>query len=152
MVSVSDMRSVISSSRVFMIARILLGVVFVWASVPKIIDPRAFAVIVGNYQVLPQALVNPVALALPWLEALCGVTLIVGRLIRGSTLLVVCLMIIFIGLTGFNIFRGLDIDCGCFSVAAKEASTSQWGNLLRNLVIMLLGLFVLWRGQLHGRR
>lgn len=136
---------VASSPWVFAAIRIFLGAVFIWASVPKILDPQGFAAILKNYQILPSALVNPVAVVLPWAEALCGLSLIFGRLIRGGALIFVILMSIFAGLTGFNIYRGLDVSCGCFSVAAKETYASHWVNMWRNLFLLLLGLFVLRR-------
>lgn len=141
-----------SSPWVFTAIRIFLGAVFIWASVPKIVDPQGFAEILKNYQILPPAWVNPVAVVLPWAEALCGLSLISGRLIHGSALIFVILMSIFAGLTGFNIYRGLDVSCGCFSVAAKETSASQWLNLWRNLFFLLLGLYVLRRAGAGDNR
>lgn len=134
-----------SPSWAFIALRIFLGAVFIWASVPKIIDPPGFAEILKNYQILPLVLLNPVAVLLPWIEALCGLSLIFGRLIRGGALIFVVLMAIFAALTAFNIYRGLDVNCGCFSVATTETSASQWFNLLRNLVLLSLGIFVLQR-------
>ncbi len=37
-----------------------------------------FAAIVANYQLLPDALVNPVARVLPWVEVVCGAALVAG--------------------------------------------------------------------------
>jgi len=134
-----------SSPRVFVAIRVLLGAVLLWASLSKIINPQGFAQIVSNYRILPPVLVNSVAIVLPWIEALCGLCLITGRLIQGSALIFVGLMVIFVLLTGVNIYRGLDINCGCFSVAIKENPASQWSNLLRNLVFLVLGIFLLRR-------
>lgn len=59
--------------RLFFIgARIFLGLVFVVASVDKIIHPKAFAEIIYNYQILPGSLINLTAIILPWLELLLG--------------------------------------------------------------------------------
>ena len=141
-----------SSPLVFIVVRLILGTVFIWAAIPKIADPQAFAAIIGNYQILPSALVNPAAIMLPWVEALCGVSLLTNRLIRGSALLFVALMFIFLSATVFNMARGLDVNCGCFSVAANEASGSQVINLLRNVLLLIMGLFVLIRAGAAGRQ
>ena len=130
---------------VFIIIRLILGTVFIWAGIPKIANPQAFAEIIGNYQILPPNLVNPIAIVLPWVEVLCGVSLLANRLIRGSALIFVGLMLIFLLATAFNMARGLDVNCGCFSVAANEASGSQVVNLLRNVLLLILGIFVLRR-------
>jgi uncharacterized membrane protein YphA (DoxX/SURF4 family) len=139
---VSTFSKMTSSPGVFLILRIVLGAVFIWASVSKIASPQGFAEILSNYQVLPPVLVIPVAVILPWVEALCGVSLIAGRLIRGSALIFVSLMLIFLMVTAFNMYRGLDVNCGCFSVADSETSGSQLVNLLRNLLLLIAGVFV----------
>jgi uncharacterized membrane protein YphA (DoxX/SURF4 family) len=90
-------------------------------------------------------LINPVAIILPWTEALCGVCLITGRLVRGSALIFVVLMMTFLTVTAFNIYRGLDVNCGCFSVAARRAPGSQLVNLLRDLLLLVMGIVVLRR-------
>ena len=148
---VSTFSKMTSSPGVFLILRIVLGAVFIWASISKIANPQGFAEILGNYQVLPPVLVNPVAIILPWVEALCGVSLIAGRLIRGSALIFVALMLIFLTVTAFNMYRGLDVNCGCFSVAANATSGSQVVNLLRNLLLLILGVFVLRRAGAADR-
>jgi uncharacterized membrane protein YphA (DoxX/SURF4 family) len=134
-----------SSAGVVTLLRVILGVVFVWASVPKIVSPQSFAEIVANYRILSPALINPVAIILPWTEALCGVCLITGRLVRGSALIFVVLMMTFLTVTVFNIYRGLDVNCGCFSVAARRAPGSQLVNLLRDLLLLVMGIVVLRR-------
>ena len=83
--------------------RILLGAIFVYASLDKILDPAAFAQAIANYQILPPAWVNAVALMLPWLEAVSGICLITGKLMRGSALAITLMLIVFMG--GFGIQR-----------------------------------------------
>ena len=58
--------------------RIFLGGIFLWASWDKIVSPEAFTRIIGNYQLLPEALVPLVAIMLPWTEAICGICLVAG--------------------------------------------------------------------------
>ena len=48
-------------------ARVILGAVFIYASIDKIRNPEAFAKAVYNYQILPDSLINLTAIALPWL-------------------------------------------------------------------------------------
>jgi uncharacterized membrane protein YphA (DoxX/SURF4 family) len=125
-------------------ARMLLGAVFIYAGWGKILDPAAFAVIIGNYQILPPALIHPAALLLPWLEMVCGICLIVGRLVRGSALIVVFLMAAFMGALAFSAAQGLDVQCGCFS-NDPAASSNLLLNLLRDLILLGVALAVLLR-------
>jgi uncharacterized membrane protein YphA (DoxX/SURF4 family) len=144
-------KTMVSWASTMILLRVLLGAVFIWASVPKILNPQSFADIVANYRILSPALVNPAAVILPWIEALCGVCLITGRLVRGSALIFVALMATFLTVTAFNIYRGLDVNCGCFSVSAQEARGSQIINLGRNFLLLVVGILVLQRAGTADR-
>ena len=125
-----------------LLVRTGLGVVFLWASWDKIIHPLEFAKIIENYQILPPAFVNPMALVLPWIEGLCGLLLISGRLVPGAALTVDLLLLVFILTTGYNLYRGLDVNCGCFSVA-PDAGGAATVNLVRNCLLLVAGIWLL---------
>jgi uncharacterized membrane protein YphA (DoxX/SURF4 family) len=95
--------------------RLVMAGVFIYASIDKIIHPDLFAEAVYNYQVLPEYLVNLTALILPWLELILGACLLANRWMAGASALAAILMALFVGMTIFNLARGLDISCGCFS-------------------------------------
>ncbi len=95
--------------------RLILAGVFIFASIDKILHPQAFAQAVFDYQVLPGSLINLVALILPWIELLVGGSLLMNLWMSGAASIVAILMSIFVGLIFFNLARGLDISCGCFS-------------------------------------
>lgn len=122
--------------------RIGLGAVFLVSSMAKIADPSAFAAIVANYQLVNPPLATLTAIILPWIEALCGVALVFGRYEKGAALLVSLMMVAFIGIGFFNVYRGLDIACGCFSLSAREPSNIAM-NTLRDLAILAAGIWVL---------
>lgn len=124
--------------------RVGLGVVFIWASWGKIEDPAAFARVVQNYQILPPPLVNPTAVILPWVEAVCGICLITGVLARGSVLLFNGLMAVFTLALIWNAWRGIDTDCGCFSVALQADRGRYLEYILRDVAILGAGVWVLW--------
>lgn len=95
--------------------RFILGQLFILASFDKILHPAAFADAVANYQILPGALVAPVAVLLPWVELVCGLALVLKVLVRGAGLILLILMTVFLAALGYNLWRGLDVACGCFS-------------------------------------
>jgi len=103
-----------------------MGVVFLYASYDKILHPAAFAKAVFNYQILPDAAVNIVALVLPWLELLLGLSLVAGVWLPGATVVITSLMAIFVGALIFNQIRGLDIHCGCFSTESTQGPADIW--------------------------
>jgi len=123
---------------------VLLAAVFAFAAVPKIANPEAFSEVVYRYHLLPDALVNGVAVFLPWFEAVCALALVAGMRFRKGALLGVGLMLlVFIAAMAINLHRGVNISCGCFSVSGEGAAMS-WINIARNI-----GLFAItalaWR-------
>ena len=130
---------------VSLIARLIVGVVYVYASVDKIIHPAEFAKIVHNYHILPDFLINFFALVLPWLELICGLALIVGTSVLGASTILAGLTAVFIVAVGINVARGVNIDCGCFSTSS-HARKLGITLLIQDAVLLLLALHVLVRG------
>jgi uncharacterized membrane protein YphA (DoxX/SURF4 family) len=132
-----------------MLVRIALGVIFVLSSWSKIADPPGFAHMLWNYKILPDALINPAALLLPWVEATAGLALIAGIWSRGAAVVVVGMLIAFSAGLATDLVRGIAIDCGCFSVAATNRTPAELMldmklELLRDLGMLLMAVQVLW--------
>jgi len=130
-------------ARLYLLLRIIVGIIFIWASWSKIYDPEGFARIVQNYRILPSIFVHPFALILPWVEMLCGIVLITGYLVKGSAMIINTLLIIFMLSFIINMFRGIDISCGCFSVS-MEATTETYKYLIRELPLLIAGIWILY--------
>lgn len=126
------------------LVRIALGAVFILASWDKIVDPAGFARIVANYRILPPPLVNPAALVLPWVEALCGLALVTGVLTRGGLVVFNVLMAAFTAALAAAAWRGIDTQCGCFSVAVTVEKGGYFDYILRDLALLGAGLWALW--------
>lgn len=125
-------------------ARWMLGIIFIYASYDKILHPAAFAKAVYNYQILPDMLINLTALILPWMELLLGFFLIAGIWLAGATALVNLLLIIFSTAIFFNLARGLNIHCGCFSTA-ESGDPITIGTVLRDSLMLIPAFFLLIR-------
>jgi len=138
-------------SAFFTTLRVLLGLTFLAAAASKAAYPVEFAAIVANYQLLPEALVNPVALLLPWVEIACGAALVAGVWTRGAALVLCKLMVVFLAALGVSVMRGLDVQCGCFTVA-PQAGASMRADMIRDGVILAVGLLVLGRAIWEERR
>lgn len=120
--------------------RVGLGAVFLWAAHDKILNPAAFAKIVHDYQLLPDALVNLTALLLPWIEVVAGLALIFNVMGRAGAVIILCLLLVFLAALGFNYSRGLNVACGCFSTKAQPSSLAL--ELARDLGLLLVSLLV----------
>jgi rhodanese-related sulfurtransferase/uncharacterized membrane protein YphA (DoxX/SURF4 family) len=128
---------------IFFAGRLLLGGIFVYASFDKILYPASFAEIVYNYQILPDLLVNLTSLFLPWIELLAGLALIVGVWLPGALWIANLLLLVFFGTLIFNTARGLDIDCGCFTISIGPSSGGHmlW-YLLRDGFFLFVGVLL----------
>ncbi|MBI5471036.1 MAG: DoxX family membrane protein [Ignavibacteriae bacterium] len=122
--------------------RLLLGFVFVVASIEKIADPNAFAVSIGNYKLVGSGVAVSVATVLPWIELLAGLFLIFGVMMRGSSLLIFLMLIVFTAGVFSAMLRGLDISCGCFS---RDPAVGRvgWLKVVENtgLILSSIALF-----------
>ena len=125
-----------------LVARLILGCIFVYASLDKLRHPDLFAEAVYNYQLLPDVVINLVAIWLPWLELVGGGLLILGIWVRGSVLVLSGLIVVFLTAMGINLARGLDIHCGCFSTQSSHTMTVF--TLFREVLFLLLAFYLIW--------
>jgi putative oxidoreductase len=139
-------------------ARILLGLVFIIASLDKIERPWDFGRAVYVYHVLDGSLaylISPLAIIMPLIELVTGVLMIVNRWVRPAALLIFGMNVVFIIAIISVIARGMDIDCGCgldVGILATIAGTqADLGALLRDFVILALNLIVLFAPQSRGK-
>ena len=115
--------------------RLFLGGIFVWASIDKIFHPASFAVTVKDYHLLPASLVNIFAVTLPWVEIVLGTMLIVGVWMQGTMLLATGLLVVFWIALAFNMARGLDVHCGCFTSETTGTPNMAW-YLIRDAIFV----------------
>jgi uncharacterized membrane protein YphA (DoxX/SURF4 family) len=123
--------------------QIALGVFFVVAALPKVVDPPAFAHMVYNYRLVPGPFVNLMGLVMPWLELLTGIALILGIWTRTSAAVVGAMLGVFIVAISVNLARGNAIDCGCFDVSAAGKSVAERLADMRWVVIRDLGMLAM---------
>ena len=133
-----------SPKRVATLFRWILGSIFIYASWDKLQHPADFAQAVYNYQILPEIGINLFAIILPWMELICGILLVIGLYRKGSILLLNMLLITFFVAMTINLFRGLEIGCGCFSVSNTEDKISI-SYLLRDLVMISMGFYIYFK-------
>jgi putative oxidoreductase len=135
---------------VWRIAGVLVGAIFVFAGLTKLIefrplgvlDPMVFARDIDNYKILPWSMSVPLSFYLPWLEIISGLALIFRRLYSGALALILALMLVFIGGSIAAKARGIDITCGCFGHVSDQLSFS-W-HLALDFAI-LAAVIALWR-------
>jgi len=125
---------------ILVVFRLVLGGLFVYAGVVKVVDPLDFAQNIRNYRLVGQSLSFIAAVVLPWLEILAGIALAAGIWKRASALIITGLLVFFILLTLVTIARGLDVECGCFGALSRK---SGFGVILEDLGMLFMGLCLL---------
>jgi uncharacterized membrane protein YphA (DoxX/SURF4 family) len=121
-------------------ARLVLGAVFVYAGFIKLIDPRAFAASISQYDIVPQILLAPTAIGLPALELLAGLGLIMN--IRGSLTVIFFLLFLFVSVLGYGILNNLNVDCGCFSEDDIKGFNSLRTAFYRDLIMIAIASYI----------
>jgi len=137
----SRLKTIISSPIFLLVCRLLLGGVFIYASLDKIAHPADFARIIHNYKLFPAFSIYLAAAVVPWVEMIAGVLLVIGVFPRAAAGVLSLLLVIFAAALTINLVRGLDFNCGCFSATAIGKSDPM-GLIFRDLVLLIPGLII----------
>lgn len=124
---------------------------FLWMGYKKIGDPVGFLKQVRMYQLVPEgtpALLNSIAIVMPWMEMATGAALILGIALRGAAFIQLAMLIAFTGAIFLRTMKIMDtegtpffqiaFDCGCGS-----GVVIIWKKLLSNLGLSFLTLIPL---------
>ncbi|HTW83195.1 MAG TPA: MauE/DoxX family redox-associated membrane protein [Candidatus Sulfotelmatobacter sp.] len=128
---------------VILILRVALGAIFIVAGASKIGHAAFFAAQIAGFRILPQAVVAPLALVLPFLEVLLGAYLVVGLFTRQAAWIAALLLLIFDAAIASAVVRGMAIDCGCFG--PSDATLTTWSEVARDAIFVVLAVIVALR-------
>ena len=137
------MLKILQNNKTILLFRIILGVIFIYASIDKIIDPASFSDSIDNYHITPIQINNLVAILLPWIELIVGVCLLTGYCLEGAITIVIVLLIWFIFIISQALFRGIDLDCGCFDLSQKNLNDTNlkiemYKRIIEDFVFLLM--------------
>ena len=132
----------ISSSLIGLRAlEVVLGGLFFYAGLQKVLHLHEFAEAVLAYQLLPESLVGLAVAGLPWLEIAAGLCLVAGLKRRSCLLLLTGLVAIFLVVIFITMARGLSIDCGCGLFFQRQVG---WGAVLEDAVLLIWAAGLYW--------
>jgi len=130
------------------LARIIVGVTFIFSGFVKLVDPMGSAIKFEEYFsedvlnltfLIPYAL--PFSILLIMVELLLGVMLLVGFKPKLTVWGTALMMLVFLFLTWYSAYYNKVTDCGCFGDAIKLDS---WDTFYKNIVFGVLILFLLF--------
>ena len=131
------------------IARIIVGVLFIFSGFVKLVDPigsqykfeEYFSESVLNIEFLiPFAL--PFAILLIVAEVVLGIALLVGWKPKFTIWSLLILIIVFLFLTWYSAYYNKVTDCGCFGDAIK---LTPWQSFYKDVLLTILILFLMVR-------
>jgi protein-disulfide isomerase len=124
------------------VARLALGAIWIWASLSKLHDPRRFVQAVRAYDATPEWLSKAIGYGLPVLEFCLGVLLVLGIVTRLAAAVSALLFLVFLVGLIEAAARGLELSCGCFGGGGATTSTHYTLDILRDVGLLALALFV----------
>ena len=126
-----------------LLMRLILGMVLIYSSWHKILEPDRFVEVLIQYQIFPAPSIGLIAVLVPFLQLTAGAALVLGIYPRSAALLCVLMLLLFTVTLGVNVLRGHQFDCGCFSIG-QSGGMSPKISILRNLILLTMGLYVAW--------
>jgi uncharacterized membrane protein YphA (DoxX/SURF4 family) len=131
------MAKIISNKYFLLLLRVLLGLIFIIAATEKIAVPENFSVSIANYKLLPSEFINIPAIIIPWIELISGLLLLLGISVKENSAIMIFLLVVFTITIIISLFRGLNIDCGCFGTTYGE----QIGilKISENIILIIFG-------------
>ena len=107
-------KAIFTGEKVLLASRIILGSIFIAASVGKLFNPDQFTTLVASYNILPYGLSTVYGYLVPWIELFIGTFLILGLFTRFVSALSIPIIISFIIANSFKLLIGAGGSCGCF--------------------------------------
>ena len=137
------------------LARWLLGAVFLYMGLNKALHPVEFLKMVRQYDLVQSSLLlNSIAAALPWFEIFCGLLLLAGVAVRGTAVMLIVMLVPFTVLVFRRAlaiqsalaipFCAVKFDCGC---GTGEVFICR--KLLENFLLIV---FSVWLLAGYGRK
>jgi len=111
------------------VLRVISGIVFVVSGAAKMWDIYGFSNVVRGYGILPESLVVPVSIIIPFAEFVLGTMLLMNFYSRTASLSLFVMVIVFTGLSAMKYLGGRTTDCGCFGGLVKR---NGWSYFVQN--------------------
>ena len=130
-------------------ARLVTGLVWIWAGLLKLPHPEESVQAVRAYQLLPGDVAITVGHLLPVLEVVVGACLVLGLLTRGAAVVSGLLFVAFIIGIASVWARDISIDCGCFGGGGYDPdATSEYPQeIARDVGLLALSAYLVWQGR-----
>jgi len=132
-----------------LMARWLLGAVFLYLGLNKALHPVEFLKLIRQYELVQSSLMlNSLAAALPWFEVFCGLLLLAGVAVRGTALMLMAMLapftvLVFRRALAIHSIQAIPFclvkfDCGC-----GNGEVFVCRKLMENFLLIMLSAWML---------
>lgn len=101
------------------------------------------AAAIAGFRLLPAVIVGPLALALPVLELLLGLYLVLGLFTRVAAGIACAQFLIYAAAVSSAVLRHIPADCGCFGPG--DAAVADWPHVGFDLALAAASAFIAYR-------
>jgi uncharacterized membrane protein YphA (DoxX/SURF4 family)/thiol-disulfide isomerase/thioredoxin len=134
------MNTILRNKWVLLIFRLVLGGIFLAASISKIVDINGFVNTAIGYELIPRTLAEIYGWIMPWVELFLGWSLILGVFTRISAVISIPVVISFAIASSYALEKFPDSICGCFG---SFIPLSHPVSLTIDGIMLLLALVIL---------
>ena len=125
------------------LARVFLGGIFLYAGTIKASASEEFALALVPFTLLPEAWIGTFAVVLAWTEIAAGLLVLLPRIHRLGSTVILLLALLFIGVLTWALSNGIIVSCGCFGSDDPPSATAMQTAILRDIGIACAAVFTL---------
>lgn len=123
--------------------RVLVGALFVAAGVLKVGHFNDLAAAIAGFRILPEPVIAPLAVILPFFEIGLGVYLILGLFTRITAIVAAVQLLLYSGAIASAVIRHIPANCGCFG--PQDQAPADWPHVLIDLALSGVCAAIAWR-------
>lgn len=123
--------------------RVFLGGLFVVAGATKLGHFNDLAAAIAGFRILPESVVGPLAVVLPFFEIGLGLYLAAGLFTRTTAIVSAAQLTVYAAAIASAVLRHIPANCGCFG--PQDQATADWPHVIVDLALAGICLLVAWR-------
>ncbi len=123
--------------------RMVLAAIFLYAGIVKASASEEFALALVPFTIIPEAWAGLFAVTLAWTEVGAGLMILLPRINRAGSALILFLALLFAGVLGWALASGIIVSCGCFGEDTPPSAQAMLVAIIRDAAIAAAAGFTL---------
>jgi len=123
-----------------LIVRVLVGALFIFAGVAKVGHFNDLAAAIAGFRILPEPVVGPLAVLLPFFEIGLGLYLAAGLFTRTAATIAAVQLTVYAAAIASAVIRHIPANCGCFG--PQDQVPADWPHVVVDLALAAVCVLV----------